>query len=499
MSRKKPHIVIFNPDQWRGDVMGHMGNPAAVTPHLDAAVGTDAVSFRRAFCQNTVCTPSRCSFMTGWYPHVHGHRTMYHMLRRHEPVLLRQLKDSGYFVWWGGKNDLVPGQEGWKEFADVKYSVPPEKLEMYRWAHNHHVEKDWRGNPEGDNYYSFYAGKIQSPQDGSTYYDWDWANVHGAIDQIHNAPEDRPMCIYIPIGYPHPPYAAEDPYYSLVDPDKVPPRVPTPEDWSQLPSILQGIHEGQRCEGWSEDRWQELRRTYYAMCTRVDHQFGLLVEALKKAGIYDETAIFLFSDHGDFTGDYGLVEKTQNTFQDCLARVPLVVKPPADRKVHPRVSEAMVELIDFTATVYDLAEIDPQYTHFGRSLLEVVAGETDELRDAVFCEGGRLRGEEHCMEKQSTSNQNAEGLYYPRLRLQCQDEVMYHTKAAMVRTRDYKYVRRFYEVDELYDLNADPGETDNRIDDPALADVLAKLKERMLTWYQQTCDVVPHDTDERNF
>ena len=93
---KRPHIVIFNPDQWRGDVLGHVGNPAAVTPHLDRMVRTDGVSFRNAFCQNTVCTPSRCSFMTGWYPHVRGHRTMFHMLQPDEPMLLKTLKDNGY-------------------------------------------------------------------------------------------------------------------------------------------------------------------------------------------------------------------------------------------------------------------------------------------------------------------------------------------------------------------------------------------------------------------
>ena len=100
--------------------MGHMGDPAAVTPNLDHLVATDAVSFRIAACQNTVCTPSRCSFMTGWYPHVRGHRTMHYMLRDREgePNLLRVLRDNGYFVWWGGKNDLVPGQNGLTSTGD---------------------------------------------------------------------------------------------------------------------------------------------------------------------------------------------------------------------------------------------------------------------------------------------------------------------------------------------------------------------------------------------
>ena len=147
----RPSIVIFNPDQWRGDVLGHAGNPAAVTPNLDRMTETDGVSFRWAFCQNPVSTPSRCSFMTGWYPHVRGHRTMHHMLRRGEPVLLKTLKDAGYFVWWGGKNDLVPSQHGFKEYCDVKYRP------ALRLRRNLHSRVDWRGEPGGDSYYSFYA------------------------------------------------------------------------------------------------------------------------------------------------------------------------------------------------------------------------------------------------------------------------------------------------------------------------------------------------------
>ena len=119
MSSKRPHIILFNPDQWRGDVLGHMGNPAAVTPNLDAFAQTDAVSFRHAYCQNPVCVPSRCSFMSGWYPHVHGHRTMYYSMHKDDPVLLRTLKKSGYNVWWGGKNDLIAGQDGHADTCDV--------------------------------------------------------------------------------------------------------------------------------------------------------------------------------------------------------------------------------------------------------------------------------------------------------------------------------------------------------------------------------------------
>lgn len=485
---KRPHIVIFNPDQFRGDVLGHMGNEAAVTPNLDNLVATDAVSFRNAFCQNPVCTPSRCSFMSGWYPHVRGHRTMFHMMHKDEPVLLKTLKNNGYFVWWGGKNDLTPGQEPTDDYCNLRYQARPRRPNL-------HTAQEWRGPKDGDNYYSFFAGRLDKGED-DVYYDSDWDYVYGAIDFIRNRPADQPICVYLPLGYPHPPYGVEEPWYSMIDRKKLPPRRPTPKDWELKPSILKGIYERQNLQKWDEDRWTELRATYYGMCARIDHQFGLILQALKEAGIYDDTAVFFFSDHGDFTGDYGLVEKTQNTFEDVLTRVPFVIKPPAGVPVKPRVSEALVELIDFPATVEALTGIEPEHTHFGRSLLPVLSGETDEHRDAVFCEGGRLHGETHCMELESVQHQSPEGLYWPRLSLQ-RSEGPEHTKAVMCRTKDFKYVRRLYETDELYDLRTDPMELNNRINDPSLAKELASLKERLLTFYLETCDVVPHKTDQR--
>jgi arylsulfatase A-like enzyme len=100
------------------------------------------------------------------------------------------------------------------------------------------------------------------------------------------------------------------------------------------------------------------------------------------------------------------------------------------------------------------------------------------------------------MELESASSQVPTGLYWPRVNLQA-SEGPEHTKAVMCRTLDYKYVRRLYEQDELYDLRADPRELYNRIDDPSLAGVLSGLKERLLTFYLETGDVVPHETDRR--
>ena len=103
-------------------------------------------------------------------------------------------------------------------------------------------------------------------------------------------------------------------------------------------------------------------------------------------------------------------------------------------------------------------------------------------------------------EYESLSAGSTLGLYSPRVSLQvAETRPLPHTKAAMCRDGRYKYVRRAFEMDEFYDLEEDPGETRNRIGDPRYADQIIRLKERMLNWYMETCDVVPLKTDRRNF
>ncbi len=489
MSSKRPHLVIVNPDQWRGDVLGHLGNPAAVTPTLDGLVDTGAVSFANAFCQNPVCTPSRCSFMTGWYPHVRGHRTMHHMLRPDEPMLLRTLKQKGYHVWWGGKNDVVPAQHGFDAYCDVKtWSDNP--TEPY-WSPGR--DKSWRGDSEADTFYSFFAGQLPHSAGHDHYHDGDWGMIEAAIDHIRHAPRDRPLCLFLAMLYPHPPYAVEAPWYDAIARDRLPPRVRPPDGWRGKPAVMSALAQRLRMDGWTDTRWDELRAVYYGMCARVDHQIGLLLDALRRADLYDDTAVMVFSDHGDYAGDFGLVEKTQNTFEDCLTRVPLIIKPPAGTPCRSGVRDALVELIDIPATVEALTGIAPAHTHFGRSLLPLVAGERDHHRDAIFCEGGRREDEPHCMERESEIG--PDDLYWPRVGLQTQ--IPEHGKGIMCRTAEHKYVRRLYESDELYDLVRDPAETDNRIDDPAYAATAAALRERLLDFMVATGDVVPWETDKR--
>ena len=501
MSVKKPNIIIFNPDQWRGDMLGYLGYPGAITPNLDNIIKNDAVAFKNAFCQATVCTPSRCSFMTGWYPHVHGHRTMHYMLHtdQGDSSILSELKKSNYHIWWGGKNDLIAGQEGYRNHCDTYFE--PTDEDFLKWGYElqedtHGGDLSWRGEKDGDNYYSFFKGKLDK-RDKDIYFDDDWSMVYGALDFVNNYKNEKPFCLFLPLGYPHPPYCVEDPWFSSINRDIIPKRYQY-ENWEDKPSLLKGIMDGQKMQNWTDDRWNELRAVYLGMCARVDYQFGLLVNQLKKNNLYEDSLIIFLSDHGDFTGDYNLVEKTQNTFQDCLTNVPLIIKPPKNEKALNGISDGMVELIDIAGTIYDYSNTEPSYWHFGKSLKDYIEKKTNIHREEVFTEGGRLR-----LEKQASENQSLQlphGLYYPRVNLQGkEDEILMHSKATMCRTKDFKYIKRAYEKDEFYDLQKDPGEIMNLINDLSYKDKIDELKNKMLSWYQETCDVVPLKGDERNF
>ncbi|MCI6886152.1 MAG: sulfatase-like hydrolase/transferase [Lachnospiraceae bacterium] len=491
MNKKRPHIIIFNPDEMRWDTMGHMGIQAAATPFLDAFAEQDAVSFRNAFCQNPVCVPSRCSFFTGLYPHVHGHRTMSYLLHPGEENLFSELRKAGYYVWMNARNDLFAGQmKGWAEsnadtiFYGGDIAKAPGPI--------HPVENKKSGDKD---LYSHFEGKLGLDAAGKNYNSDDEA-VDAAIDFVKNRTTEQPLCLFLGLTFPHTPYQVEEPYYSAVNRTKLKERI-LAEQCHGKSRMLEMIRQYQSMGAYTEEDWEELRTVYLGMCAKVDAQFQRFCQGLREAGIYDDSAIFFFSDHGDFAGDYNLTEKAQSSFEDCLTRVPLLIKPPKGEALDPGVTDAMAELVDFYATAMDYAGVTSQRTQFGKSLRPIMGNRMLEHRSFVCCEGGRLPEEQHCDEYHAGGPQgpNRNFVYWPKMMAQTDDEA--HAKGTMIRNHNYKYVSRISGEDEFYDLNIDPGERINRIQDLSYAAQIAKMQIQLMKWYQRTCDVVPFNYDRR--
>lgn len=489
----KPNIIYFVADQMREDALHHAGCEASLTPNFDGLL-EEGVSFANAYCQNPVCVPSRCSFLTGLYPHTTGHRTMHFLQDPDEPNFLRTMKNNGYEVVWIGRNDVIPGDRPKTDYCDYYF----DGIHEGNWRdHTSSVaalasQIPQAVDPTVPGYYSHYIGRISYEK--AHYKGSDWSCLEQALQYLEDKKKsgnEKPFFLYLTLSFPHPPYACEDPYYSRIDRTKIAPRRPNMTDLKDKPAMAQGICRNQNLDAWLEDNYAELKATYLAMVHRFDAQFGILTSKLKELDLYDNSSLFVFSDHGDYTGDYGIAEKVQNCFEDPISNIPLLIKPAQCFPVKPRQSQALVELVDLCQTVCDMTGIETEYVQFGQSLLPVLAG-SEQHKDAVFCEGGRIHGETWAMEK----GHGPASPYYPRLSEQCK-EGPEHTKATMIRMGNLKYVKRLYEKDELYDLDQDPLELHNIIDDPAYANEVLKMKDRMLTFYQETADIVPNRKDQR--
>ncbi|MEK7395517.1 MAG: sulfatase-like hydrolase/transferase [Candidatus Poribacteria bacterium] len=465
---QKMNILLFMPEQLRADAVDAITENGAKTPNM-AQIGAEGVIFSNCFVQHTVCTPSRCSMFTGLYPHSHAHRTLTYLLRPHERNLFRELKENGYYVQCFGKNDILSQESLSLGFNSVQLRVKPEHRDINPWAKDHKHRK------------SFYYGSRENAKDG------DWAIIQSALNFLDDD-RDQPFCLFLPMSFSHPPYIVEEPYFSMYDRSKMP--KPIPAKYDDKRRFMKMIHESYGLNKLDETDFREIKATYYGMTSRIDDQLGLLCNKLKSIGKYDNTAIFVFSDHGDYTGDYALTEKWWTGFQDCLIHTPFMAKVPGYNPVGRK--DTFIEMVDLFPTILDIAGIEPKHYHFGKNLMPMIKGEASHHRDCVFAEGGHLPDEIHCYEPL------IEGIYYDKVRLPLRDPKVF-SKAVMVRNERYKYIYCPDDMDELYDLVSDPQEINNIANNPSMENVMRELRDKIAGWLLRSSDSPPLEWDKRGW
>ncbi len=473
------YVFLFF-DQLRSESLSCYGHPLVKTPNFDR-LANEGVRFDQNYTQCVLCSPSRCSLVTGWYPHVNGHRTLWHLLRPHEPSMFRYLRDNGYHVEMYGKNDIF--SEEYIPLALDHYEV----VRGGRFGANPYDKEDPR-------YYSFkyeaFLGELHETKDMKC--------VQKGIDFMNSRKKgDKPFFLYLPIEYPHPPYSAPEPFHSMYKPEDIPPLRPVDSE-QKLPSFHKLMRKYRKLDQNPDEFMKEIHATYLGMVSYSDWILGQLLDALDKMDLKDETTVIVSSDHGDFAGDYGLVEKIHNAFYDVTTRVPLLIRTPGCSAGH--VVREQTELFDIMATVLDISGIEATHTHFARSLVPQLQGASGDRSRAVFAEAGFNSSEKHCFEGHDPSHPTrVEGhIYWPQT-MQQQQVPKSISRTTMIRTLEAKLIRRPDDVHELYDLVNDPLETRNVYDDPAYKKLQDELNLSLLDWYIRTSDVVPHNDDNRSF
>lgn len=452
----RPNILWICTDQQRYDTIGALGNPRVSTPNIDRLVAS-GTALTHAYCQSPICTPSRASFLTGRYPsavHVNGNGNA--SFPEHPPLVTKILRDSGYDCGLVGKLHLSSA------FGRIEARVD----DGYRyWQYSHAPRDDWE---TGHDYADWVRskGKIlgeltKSPEGvPAEYHQTTWC-AEKTIDFIREERDpDTPWLVSVNIYDPHPPFNPPQSYREQFDPAKMPGALFRESDLEQQKKLeaidfqskgrqpddldikspivphtqTRGLVEPPGPGGRDH---RTLQAAYYAMIKLIDDQVGRMIAALEETGQLQNTLVIFMSDHGETLGDHGLIQKGCR-FYEGLVRVPLILSWPGRVKAG-KVSDALTELHDVTATIMEAAgEPIPDYFH-GRSLMPIAAGDAsgEDHRAFVRCE------------------------YYDAL------DLSDGSLATMYRDARHKLVvYHGHGLGELYNLETDPDEFDNLWDHP---------------------------------
>ena len=425
-------LIIMSDDQ-RYDTMEFM-------PRTNARIFAEGVAFPNAYATTPLCCPSRASILTGMYAHNHSVRVNADRLLKE--TFIQRLQKSGYYT----------GQVG-------KY--------LNSW--------DGSARPEFNLWVAFAGG-------GSRYFDprlnvnGTWRVQQGYITYIlrdyaleflrRAAQQEKPFVLLFSPNAPH--FFGPDPGTKA---DESRPPDPAPGDeglYGNLPKHRPPNFK--KTDLSAKPRWIRsrppltpdliakidiFRQKQLQTLNSLDQAINSLLNALAEQGKLDDTLVIYLSDNGHFWGEHRIPWGKLAVYEEA-SRVPFAVRYP--RLVsEPRLETRLVANIDIAPTIYELAGIPIPPEVDGRSLVPLLGGKRTQTTASMDWR------EDLLLEGWPTAREVKEG----------------QAPYAAVHTGRYVYVETRDDRSELYDLEQDPYQLVNRINDPAYAEIVADMKERL--------------------
>jgi arylsulfatase A-like enzyme len=418
---EKPNIIFLLTDDHRWDALGATGNTIIKTPHLDS-LALKGQLYSNAYVTTSICMISRASFLSGQYESKHGIDDFFTSFTPEAfdstyPVLL---KNDGYRTGFIGKFGVGNPKDQPKNAFDFWEGTP---------LHQPNYENtDKNGN------YLHYTDLIS-----------------GNIQEFLNGTDEKPFCLSVSFKSPHSQdgdprqFIPNRKYAELYKNDSIPqPETADPKYWDALPYFFHSDENIAR-ERWklrfaTPEKYQESVKNYYRLITGVDDVVGALIRNLKEKGLYKNTVIIFMGDNGFYLGEHGLAGKWFG--HEESVRVPLIINDPRQKQPQHRVSRIGLN-IDIAPTILGFAGIKKPNGMQGVDL-----SLADNKRQDFFYEHTFLG---------SPKLPKVEGVVSPT-------------------TKYMNYIEHNYE--ELFDLNKDPHETTNLVNDPNYAKLLQTQRSR---------------------
>jgi arylsulfatase A-like enzyme len=477
-----PNVLVIMTDQQKATSLGLYGNPDVRTPALER-LASDGVLYRHAFTAHPLCVPSRAAFWTGRWPHSTGVRTNEIPLPASEIDWATLLLDRGYTAGLFGKNHVFRADQldRFETVWEAGHGGPVARggtLVRSAPLQRNAMPQGWAS---GDHAPRYGTRTMTEPPEQST----TARLADQCIGFLSARADDRqPFVAWLSIPDPHEPYQAAEPYASRYDPDAISMPPWRPDEFVDKPERQQVFHELFGFAEMPDRRFREVRAMYYGMIQQIDDHVGRVMDTLRARGLADDTIVLFTSDHGDYAGEHRLLGKS-NAFYDCLTRVPLILSWPGHLPAGETRDE-LVSLVDVMPTMLGLLGIEVPDAVQGQAMPGALA-DAPPARQAVVSEYGAGGPAVTLDDVRQLPPEARAGNGWPLLR---QREAHGHGK--MLRTHRWKYVHDVTgEVDELYDLDADPWELENLAGRPENLGILAEMRQHLLDWTLATEDARP--------